>query len=281
VTVYQVTRRIAPEEATALVGTSVGREWEPTHRSPSDEPVRFVEDGETVALITVLPKPLKVRLRILLRGIRFGEGVARHSLPTKGATFGYAPKKPIGGQEGCRLGAFGRDNPAAEDLLEEIAVNLGDTFAELMPERAQADRATLERSVLNDWRLHGDSLWTSGVINDANVLPYHRDGNNLATWSAMPTLRYGMAGGRLHLPEYGIVFPCGDGDVTWFYGRGLVHGVTPMRRKLEDGYRYSVVFYALQGLKDCATYAEETAKVAARRTQRERAEAERIREGTY
>lgn len=282
--VLPLTRQLAADDATRLIGTPVGVDLEPTARSPrrDGDVIRLVDGGTTVALITRLPGDLRAGLRGLVTTYNYGAShvargsASRERISQRGATFGYAPRKPSILQEGCRTTKLSRDTPGADLLLNRVAGHLTDLFRDLDPEQAQHDREVLESSVLNDWRM-GDSLWTSGVINQANVLPYHRDGNNLETWSAMPTLRYKMAGGHLHLPEYGVVFPCGDGDVTWFYGRGLVHGVTPMWRRADDGYRYSLVFYALKGMKDCATYAEETTRVAARRTERERAAVDRIR----
>lgn len=39
--------------------------------------------------------------------------------------------------------------------------------------------------------------------------------------------------------------------------------------KQPDGYRYSVVYYALKGMKDCFTHAVETAYALRKRTERE------------
>jgi hypothetical protein len=276
---HRVKRVLHRKEATKIVGTLVGAEMEPTFRSPGEgEHVRLVDsDGETVALVTRLDRAIRAELRALVTGMKFGAGVGRHSMSGRGAVFGFLPKKPQARQEGCRMATLGRDNPDGEQLLENLADHLGREFIDLLPEQAMTDRETIDAHLMRDWRMGESSLWTSGVINQMNVLPYHRDGNNLDTWSAMPTLRLGMAGGYLHLPEYATVFPCGDGDVTWFFGRQLVHGVTPLIQRKPDAYRYSLVFYALKGMVSCATYAEETARVGARRTARERAEADRIR----
>lgn len=274
-------RVVEPKAATSLVGTQVDTDLEPSFRGPSrGERVILVDeaDGAVIGAVTRLPEPLRPRLRQVVLGLRYGEGVARHAagMTRKGATFGYAPPKVIARQEACRITMTARDNPEAARVLDATAVALTREFDSLFPERAEHDRAVVDE-ILPDWRMGDESLWTSGVINQANVLPYHRDGNNLDTWSAMPVLRKGMAGGLLHVPEYDLVYPCEDGTVTWFYGRGLVHGVTPMMRRHADAYRYSIVFYALRGMEDCATYAEETVRAAVRRTERERAEAAKIR----
>jgi hypothetical protein len=113
------------------------------------------------------------------------------------------------------------------------------------------------------------TLWTSGVINQASALPYHRDRANFDSWSAMPVVRRGMEGGDLHMPEYGITVNCRDGWALWFNGYAHVHGVTPMKLRAKDGYRYSIVFYAKRGMKDCHTYAVEVGEARQKRMERE------------
>lgn len=274
-------RVVDAKAATSLVGTQVGTDLDPSFRSPrrGERIILLDEDSrEVIGAVTRLDDRLRPRIRRVVLDLRYGEGVARHAagMTRKGATFGYAPPKVIARQEACRITMTARDNPEAARVLDDTALALTAEFDGLFPERAAHDRKVVDE-ILPDWRMGDESLWTSGVINQANVLPYHRDGNNLDTWSAMPVLRSGMDGGVLHVPEYDLVFPCGDGTVTWFYGRGLVHGVTPMRRRNADAYRYSIVFYALRGMEDCATYAEETVRAAVRRTTRERTEAAKIR----
>ncbi len=46
-----------------------------------------------------------------------------------------------------------------------------------------------------------------------------------------------------------------------------------MAKTQEDGYRYSIVYYALRGMKDCFTYAVETKRAQHKRTEREEARA--------
>ena len=68
--------------------------------------------------------------------------------------------------------------------------------------------------------------------------------------------------------------------MTLFPGKRWVHGVTPLERvRKDDGYRISIVYYALRGMKDCRTYAEETAKAQINRTEREAAMAKRMAAG--
>lgn len=78
-----------------------------------------------------------------------------------------------------------------------------------------------------------------------------------------------MRGGYLDIPEYNLVCACRDGYVSFFVGQQLVHGVTPMTPQAKDSYRYSVVYYALRGMKDCFTTAIEQKRAKATRSNRE------------
>ena len=138
----------------------------------------------------------------------------------------------------------------------------------IAPEIHEKDQAVVS-AVHEDWRIVPGSLWTSGNVNLSSALPYHRDRANFETWSGMPVIRRGMRGGRLDVPESGVTLPCRDGWVVFFNGNKLVHGVTPMKPLDDNAYRYSVVHYALRGMKDCHSAALEQIEAAKRRTARE------------
>ncbi|MCQ9384419.1 hypothetical protein [Brevibacterium moorei] len=286
-TEVQASRVLTSDAASALVGTPVGTTLTPGFKSPRPGTYTAVVDAETgddIAYVTRLPEDRRKELRAALLGsdkIMSRQLRGKGAMVGKGASFGFMPKRPIAGREACSASILSGRMPQIQDILDRLAVDLAEQFAELNRSQFDADSALLGESILNDWRLGEKSLWTSGVINQTTTLPYHRDGNNFDTWSAMPSIRYGMNGGHLHLPEYDLTLPIGDGDVSWFFGKKVVHGVTPMQPrpgKKDTAYRYTCVFYALQGMKNCRTYAEETTQAAARRTERERRMAAEARE---
>jgi len=261
-----VQRVLSYEEAGALVGTQAPA-LDPTFR---DE-VLYVDADTGAPVLANLAMPDRGAFRRNILQVKMGG-----SSPTPRAsgvrntsrTFGNRPRKPMMGQEACMLARLADEQPDVHAYLVSYSETMGAALGEAFPEIELADRETIEK-VLPEWRLSDESLWTSGVINSESALPYHRDGNNFEAWSAMPVMRRGVAGGHLHIPEYDMVVPCRDGYAVMFYGKGLVHGVTPMRVVVPGGYRISVVYYALQGLKDCHTYAAETALARRKRTERE------------
>lgn len=266
-----LSRVMSPEDATALIGETVP-EREPTRELRNAGLWFDADSGEPVLGLYPAPELRSFRRAILSVQEKkaFGQSTLRVSSGRKNnsVTFGYRPRKPMISQEGCVLTAFNRDFPDEAAFLAYYSEVLAQQVADTFPEIEVAAREVVDQ-VLPDWRLSDSSVWTSGVINKESALPYHRDGNNFDAWSVMPVVRRGVTGGHLHIPEYGITVPCRDGYSVAFFGKKLVHGVTPMRKTEKDAYRISTVYYALQGLKDCHTFAEETAYARTRRAQRE------------
>lgn len=272
----EVKRVLTPEEASQLVGSTVPElDCEVIH----DRCILTCE-GEPVA--AYLPLADAGRLRRAALAIDCSGGVQRNTnYRSRSRTFGYAPKRIVTRRESCSLTALGRDHRDVEAVLETYADQFSEMLRMVDPDIVARDQLTLS-PVLPDWRMGEAKLWTSGVVNDTAALPYHRDGFNFATWSAMPVLRRGVRGGFLHLPEFGVALACADSTVTLFPGKRWVHGVTPLERvRKDDGYRISIVYYALSGMKDCRSAAEETRYAQTKRTEREADMAKRMAEGDF
>lgn len=271
-----VPRRLTPEEASQLVGSTVPELAESTRLITA--PTILSCEGEPVA--AYLPLAEAGRLRRAALAIDCSGGVQRNTTyRSRSRTFGYAPPRVVTRRESCSLTALGRDQPEVEAVLDTYADQFSAMLKEIDPDIIARDQATLA-DVLPDWRIGEAKLWTSGVVNDTAALPYHRDGFNFTTWSAMPVLRRGVRGGYLHLPEFGVALACADSTVALFPGKRWVHGVTPLTRlRKDDGYRISIVYYALRGMKDCRTAAEETRRAQLKRTARETEMARRMAAG--
>jgi hypothetical protein len=274
-----VAPRVADKDAASLCVGDMVPVREPT---VALTPGTVVYDADTGApLLGYLPLADPGPLRRALLQIDASAGVARNNnYRSKSRTFGYAPRRPVIWREACAITTLGRDQPEIERVLESYADQFAEGLAMIDPElveRGQRETA----AVSADWKLGEAKLWTSGVVNDTAQLPYHRDGFNFPVWSAMPVLRRGTRGGHLHLPEYDLVIPCFDGTVTYFEGYRLVHGVTPITRVKgrTGGYRLSAVYYALRGMKNCRSAAEESAYGRRKRTEREAEMARRLANG--
>jgi len=231
----------------------------------------LVDDETNEPVIAYLPLPAEpvADLRRAVRAIRFGETLRQSSgLRNKSRTFGMAPRKMYQKRESCRPTALAADQPEQHAVLVGLGDLLMGVMRDLAPEIVERDEVAMA-PVEDEWRLSEGSTWTSGVVNNTTVLPYHVDGANFPTWSCMPVLRRGARGGALSVPEYDLVVGCRDGWTVCFNGYELWHGVTPIHLVEADAYRISVVYYSLRGMKDCFTYAVEKSEGATRRTARE------------
>jgi hypothetical protein len=265
--IVKVKRVMSDEDASALVGTMV----EEMDSTCNDAGIYVDEDTDEIIFVYF---PMEEEVNLLRRSvlnIKYGS-TKRQSLGIENLsrTFGMAPRKIFQRRESCRPTTLANEQPNEHAVLVAFAEKFAKMFQEFAPEVYEHDvKALADAGVSDEWRMTDDALWTSGVVNKSSTLPYHRDGFNFATWSAMPVIRRDMKGGYLNLPEYNLTCACRDGWVTFFAGYKYVHGVTPMTPMKEDAYRYSIVYYALRGMKDCFTYAVETARGGENRTKRE------------
>lgn len=261
---FLIDRVLTKDEADKVVGVTVA-ESEPN----VNEAGLYRDRATGEAILIYAPYPAQITpLRQAVLGTNYSTTLRASGTRNASRTFGFTNRSAVLQREACTPTSLAWESPEAQMTLNTTAEVLGDYLKQELPEVFLHDKAEVEQ-VLPEWRMTEDALWTSGVINQASALPYHRDGSNFDTWSAMPVVRRGMDGGHLHMPEYGITINCRDGWALWFNGYAYVHGVTPMKARAKDGYRYSIVFYAKRGMKDCHTYAVEVGEARKRRQGRE------------
>jgi hypothetical protein len=224
--------------------------------------------GDPVLIVAPYPGDLAAYRRACL-AMPMSTTYRASGIRNESQVFGYVGRRALLKREGCRACSAADSAPDAHAVLVDAARELAAHFTILHPSQARADRALVESRVLPDWRMAG-SWWTSGVLNRTSALGYHYDRNNFrGTWSAMICCRRGVRGGHLHLPGYDVVIPCADGDVVYFPGSLLMHGVTPFTRTTDDAYRFTAVYYSVSGMAHCGPADVELAAARTARTARE------------
>jgi hypothetical protein len=262
--VFEVERKVSAADAKLKAGEAV----------PYLEPNLMEEglyiDGDTnEPIFYYAPMPRLVpELRRAVLNMKMGVTTRGTGMENASRVFGMTPRRSFRRRDYCAASTLSEEAPHDHDVLIQLAEVFAEMFIAVLPEQAVSDMAAIDE-ILSEWRMTDNSLWTSGVVNRSATLPYHTDGANFPTWSAMPVIRRNMRGGYLHLVEYDLVCSCRDGWVTFFYGNKYMHGVTPMHATTKDAYRYSIVYYALRGMKDCFTYAIEQSRGRTIRTARE------------
>lgn len=265
--IHAVKRVMTSDEATEMVGKVV-----PSLDANVTEAGIYVDADTNEPFLAYFPMEEEVNLlRRSVLNIKYS--TTRRSgmgFDNQSRTFGMAPRKVMQTRNSCRPTRLASEQPNEHNVIVAFADKFAAMYKEFAADLFAHDKDVMANSGIDkEWRMTDDALWTSGVINKSSQLPYHRDGFNFETWSAMPVVRRNMAGGYLNFPEYESTIACRDGWVLFFPGYKYVHGVTPMESKGDDAYRYSVVYYALRGMKDCFSYAAETARGQADRTERE------------
>lgn len=232
------------------------------------EPAVFTEGGQPRIIFDHAPFP-GTNLVQACKSITYTVEDRTSGLTSRSRIFGFQPRNALR-RDFCGAAGMAYDHPAAHRTFTAAALRMADVFDAQHPAGAAAQRTQVQ-GVLPEWRLPGGAF-TSGIVNWDNPLRYHHDGGNFAgAWSAMVVLAHGIAGGRLVLPEYGLAFDFAGPRpmVILFDGQGVLHGVTRIEKTRADGYRYSIVWYALKGMCKCLTQREELARIRKVKTERE------------
>lgn len=251
------------------LGADVGRlkEVRETHVGRLvDFPARLVEEG-TGRLLAVFGRAPGIDSRFL-EEIRYGRSQRTRGMPSESKTFGSLPRVPIR-RDFCTKSVLARDAPDLNARLLDLGAHSGAFLEEHHPAQAAEQRGLLKAKVRSCWHLPG-GLFTSGIVNRNNALWYHHDrGNFRGSWSVMYATRSGLRGGYLVMPEYGVSFDFGEPGFIAFDGQSILHGVSPLKAAHGRVARFSVVFYAMEGMGKCLDPAGELLRIRKVKTERE------------
>ena len=204
-----------------------------------------------------------------VQNIRYTTSTRTNGMVTTSRIFGYAPRNTIRNHP-CRASTLVSEAPSQHQYLVDAAKIAARTYEAFNPELAAHHRSLTAERVLPNYKL-GDTMYTSGIVNNNNPLLYHFDSGNFKNvWSAMFGFKDGIEGGHLSVPELGLGFHIGDRSLTLFDGQGLLHGVTPIRKTREDAVRYTVVYYSLQQMWNCEQPTDEIERLRMKRAEVER-----------
>jgi hypothetical protein len=247
------------------------------------------QDGEAptlraVYLAQIAPRwaPLLEGLDAGLRTLSFVTDWRTDGLFYTARTFGYQPRNSIR-RDYCSNARMSRTRPTVHNLLLQGAQIAAEAYAQYAPDHYAAHQEAARR-LLPEWRI-GQTPFTSGIVNFNSPLQYHVDrGNFPGVLSCQLTFRLGRNGGPpiqdgyLALPEYDLGIALGHHSLLLFDGQHTLHGVTPLSVPAQGGYRFTVVYYALAGMWNCAPLAQELRRIQVLRTERESRGASRQRE---
>mgnify|MGYP003635044040 FL=1 len=106
----------------------------------------------------------------------------------------------------------------------------------------------LFKDVNKKWRF--GNMFTSSISNFNIAAAYHRDtGNIVGAVNVILTKRNNSNGGSLNVPDYNVTFEQADNSMLVYPAWKNIHGVTPIIKTSEDGYRNTLIFYPLKAFK--------------------------------
>lgn len=194
-------------------------------------------------------------------------------LTTKGQdrTFGFRPKRNISVTGGtCTVTSLSRDFPKEAGILIGHAKLVNDVFKQHFPKIYEENKKETYKKIKSEWIIP-ETIYTSGIVNKNSRLPYHFDiGHVIGLYSCMITIKKGVDGGGLCLPEIDMYIPLEDSTLLIFEGQEFLHGVTNFIKKEKGAYRTTIVYYALEQMWKCLSSKDEIEKYRRVRNEREK-----------
>tara|TARA_R110000824_G_scaffold96892_6_gene231679 strand:- start:4200 stop:5021 length:822 start_codon:yes stop_codon:yes gene_type:complete len=224
----------------------------------TEDTIVLEDDRPVLAYIRHVPMDLEP-LRKSLGDVDWATGyraTKKYAVSATSKVFGYQPRLEIRNQA-CRIASLALETPDLHRMIEGWTKVVAKYYQELSPDTAVDHQKITDSQIKKRFHL-AETMFTSGIVNKTNVLPYHYDsGNFKGAWSAMLGLKKHMEGGSLVIPEYDIALEIADGSLTFFDGQATLHGVTPIQRRVVGAERYTLVWYSLKKMWLCLTAKEE------------------------
>jgi len=227
-------------------------------------PAKVFVDGVLAALYLDISAMYTAALVDAVRSVRFATADRTAGMASSSRVFGYMPRRPLGRGDFCAAASLDRDFPQQAKIIGAFVGELAKFYAAHNP-AVHAHHAAQAAKILPEYTIH--ELFSSGIVNKDNPLPYHLDGGNIpGCWSIMPVFKKDIEGGHLSCPEIDLCFELADHTALMFDGQKLIHGVTPFTKTTPDGYRFSVVYYTMRQLWACLPFDQEIQRARESRT---------------
>lgn len=219
-----------------------------------DSPCVLTKDGKPIIIYSELDNLKDIEWAV--KTIKYMTDTRTDGLKTTSRIFGFKPRNPLR-TNFCSITSMATEFPAQHKIICDTGVRIAEIYKQFGPEKYQDQLDHVKTNVKSDWIIP-NTPFTSGVVNKNNPLNYHFDSGNFeGYWSCMVVLRDGVQGGMLSVPEFNLKIDLKNGALLFFDGQSLLHGVTPIQKLRDDGYRYSVVYYSLKQMCKCGTPKEE------------------------
>lgn len=119
---------------------------------------------------------------------------------------------------------------------------------DIIPKQYERQKKIIERDVPTKWRF--GNLFTSSISNYNISAPFHQDiGNLVDTVNVIIVKKQFATGGNTTIPDYNATVDSCNNSMLVYPAWRNIHGVTPIRKTENEGYRNSLIFYPLAAFK--------------------------------
>mgnify|MGYP003635819646 CR=1 FL=1 len=162
---------------------------------------------------------------------------------------GSIPPKPHMRRPYPNISSVHRDNKAQTFIKAMWAASIeSENIIKQLTPHIYKSQLELFKEVDKKWRF--GNMFTSSISNFNIAAAYHRDtGNIVGAVNVILTKRNNANGGSLNVPDYNVTFEQADNSMLVYPAWKNIHGVTPIIKTAEDGYRNSLIFYPLKAFK--------------------------------
>ena len=217
------------------------------------------------------------QIRRALNSIRYEVSTRTAGLKTTSRIFGFSPRNVLR-KDFCSTTSLALESPKEHEIICNYGKKLASVYENGSPEAYKNHEEKTIKEVGSEWVIP-TTPFTSGIINKNNPLKYHFDsGNFKGVYSCMAVFKKDISGGYLACPEYDVGFELKNNSAFMFDGQSILHGVTPIKRRSKEAYRYSIVYYSLRQMWQCLPINEELLRIRKLKTERERKRATRLME---
>ena len=176
----------------------------------------------------------------------------KHSQSTQvknSAIIGMIPPQPRFGRNYCKTSSL-HDNKSANLYIKSMILlckEAEDLIKSILPNTYLTQKLLLSDCPNN---LKLSELYTSSISNLNVSAPYHQDLANVEqTVNVIICKKFNAKGGDLSIPDYGATIGQQDNSILVYPAWRNIHGVTPITKLSDNGYRNSLVFYPLKSFK--------------------------------
>ena len=227
------------------------------------EDTLFTENGIPIGFyLKRLPNPARQLLAIANKEFRTkkvpksamnrssGETGNTEKVQQYSTILGSVQPRPHMGRPEPRISSV-HQNPSARTFVKAMIMLAGECLKIIRRETPDIYELHVEsvcKSVPEKWRFA--DYFSSSISNFNIAANYHRDaGNIVGSVNIICTKKWMSKGGHLSIPDYDAVIEQADDSLIVYPAWKNMHGVTPIETLKEDGYRNSLVFYALKNFR--------------------------------